>query len=163
RQLRPGDAGQRGVPGAARHDAVRGAGRGAATPGAGRAGRDAAAGRGGPRGPCGRASQRTGVRAGQVRGRVRAAVPVRAGGDAAVRARLRAEWPDDLWPRIRLACVFHPDWAWAEGLTLAETAARAGQDPAEFTLDLLVTDKLRVGCVFERRPPTTEESVRTLL
>ncbi|OLB67306.1 MAG: N-acyl-D-aspartate/D-glutamate deacylase [Actinobacteria bacterium 13_2_20CM_2_72_6] len=83
--------------------------------------------------------------------------------DAAVRARLRAEWPDDLWPRIRLACVFHPDWAWAEGLTLAAAAERAGLDPADFTIELLVADKLRVGCVFERRPPTTEESVRTLL
>jgi N-acyl-D-amino-acid deacylase len=83
--------------------------------------------------------------------------------DAAVRDRLRAEWPDDLWARIRLACVFHPDWAWAEGLTLADAAARAGLAPAEFTVELLVADKLRVGCVFERRPPTTEESIRALL
>jgi N-acyl-D-amino-acid deacylase len=83
--------------------------------------------------------------------------------DPAVRTRLRAEWPDDLWERITLACVFHPDWAWAEGLRLPDAAARAGLDPADFTIELLVADKLRVGCVFERRPPTTEESVRTLL
>jgi N-acyl-D-amino-acid deacylase len=83
--------------------------------------------------------------------------------DAAVRARLRAEWPGDLWPRITLACVFHPDWAWAEGLALPDAAARAGLDPGDFTIDLLVADKLRVGCVFERRPPLTEESVRALL
>jgi len=30
-------------------------------------------------------------------------------------------------------------------------------------VELLVADRLQVGCVFERRPPTSEESVRTLL
>jgi N-acyl-D-amino-acid deacylase len=83
--------------------------------------------------------------------------------DPAVRTRLRAEWSDELWPRITLACVFHPDWVWSEGLALPEAAARAGLDPADFTIELLVADKLRVGCVFERRPATTEESVRALL
>ncbi len=83
--------------------------------------------------------------------------------DPAVRARLRAGWSDDLWPRIRLACVSHPDWAWTEGLWLPDAAAKAGLDPADFAIELLLADDLQVGCVFERRPPTTDESVRALL
>src|SRR5205814_1128437 len=84
-------------------------------------------------------------------------------GDPAVRDRLRAGWSDALWARITLACVAHPDWAWTEGLTLPEAAARAGMDVADFAIELLIADRLQVGCVFERRPPTTDESVRTLL
>jgi N-acyl-D-amino-acid deacylase len=83
--------------------------------------------------------------------------------DAAVRARLRAGWRDELWPRITLAWVSHPDWVWADGLTLSDAAARAGLDPADFTIELLLADELRVGCVFERQPASTEESVRALL
>ena len=84
-------------------------------------------------------------------------------GDPEVRDRLRAGWSGDLWPRITLACVAHPDWSWTEGLTVPEAAARAGLEPADFVVELLVADRLQVGCVFERRPPTSEESVRTLL
>jgi N-acyl-D-amino-acid deacylase len=83
--------------------------------------------------------------------------------DPATRTRLRAQWPDELWPRITLAGVFHPDWRWTEGLRLPDAAARAGLDPADFTVELLVADRLRTGCVFERQPATTEESVRALL
>ncbi len=83
--------------------------------------------------------------------------------DPAVRARLRAGWSDELWPRITLACVTHPDWAWTEGMRLPDAAAKAGLDPAAFAIELLIADKLQVGCVFQRNPPTTDESVRTLL
>ncbi|OLE24940.1 MAG: N-acyl-D-aspartate/D-glutamate deacylase, partial [Actinobacteria bacterium 13_1_20CM_3_71_11] len=83
--------------------------------------------------------------------------------DAAVRDRLRAQWPDELWPRITLACVGHPDWAWTQGLRLPTAAGRAGLDPAELAVELLLADELRVGCVFDQPPTNTDESVRALL
>jgi N-acyl-D-amino-acid deacylase len=83
--------------------------------------------------------------------------------DPAVLARLRARWPDELWPRITLACVDHPDWAWAEGLRLPAAAAKAGLDPADLAIELLHADRLQVGCVFDQPPTNSEESVRALL
>jgi N-acyl-D-amino-acid deacylase len=83
--------------------------------------------------------------------------------DPAVRERLKAGWTDELWPRVTLASVANPDWAWTEGRSIPDAAARAGLDPADFVIELLLADRLRVGCVFERYPPTTEESVRALL
>src|SRR5205814_2422364 len=88
-------------------------------------------------------------------------------GDPTVRDRLRAGWADErrlagpaqvpaheeLWQRITLACVTHPDWTWTEGLTVGAAAGRAGLDPADFAIELLIADRLQVGCVFERRPP----------
>src|SRR5207247_4647710 len=37
------------------------------------------------------------------------AATIAALGDAAVQERLRAGWSGDLWPRLTLACVTHPD------------------------------------------------------
>ncbi len=83
--------------------------------------------------------------------------------DPAVVGRLRAWWPDELWPRITLACVDHPDWAWAEGLRLPAAAAQAGLDPADLAVELLLAGRLEVGCVFDHGPTNSEESVRALL
>ena len=83
--------------------------------------------------------------------------------DPAVRGRLRAQWPDTLWPTISLSQVSHPDWAWTEGLRLPDAAARAGLDPAGLAIELLLADHLQVGCVFDQPPTNSEESVRALL
>jgi N-acyl-D-amino-acid deacylase len=83
--------------------------------------------------------------------------------DPAVRDRLLALWPDDLWPRVTLARVAHRDWAWTEGLRLPEAAARADLAPAALALELLVADGLQVGCVFDHPPTASEDSVRALL
>jgi len=48
---------------------------------------------------------------------------------------------------IRLAMVDHPDWCWAEGLTLADAAAQAGLDLADLVCELLVVTQLAVGTV----------------
>ncbi|HEY2671510.1 MAG TPA: amidohydrolase family protein [Rugosimonospora sp.] len=77
--------------------------------------------------------------------------------------RLRDRWPEDLWPRITLSCVEHPDWAWTEGLRLPDAARRAGLDPAGLAVELLVATGLGVGCVFDQPPAASEDSVRALL
>jgi N-acyl-D-amino-acid deacylase len=83
--------------------------------------------------------------------------------DPAVRARLVAQWPDERWPRITIAYVEHPDWAWTQGLRLPEAADRAGLTPADLAVELLLADRLRVGCVFDQPPTASDESVRALL
>jgi N-acyl-D-amino-acid deacylase len=80
--------------------------------------------------------------------------------DTEVQSRLRASWPDELWPKITIACVEHPDWTWTQGLRMTDAAARAGLDPAELALALLLVEG--VGCVFEQPPTNSEESVRAL-
>jgi N-acyl-D-amino-acid deacylase len=81
--------------------------------------------------------------------------------DADVQARLRAQWRDELWPRVTIACVDHPDWAWTEGLRLSDAAAKAGLAPADLALELLLVEG--VGCIFDQPPTNSEESVRALL
>jgi N-acyl-D-amino-acid deacylase len=83
--------------------------------------------------------------------------------DPAVRARLLAQWPDELWPRVSIACVEHPDWAWTQGLRLPDAARQAGLTPPRLALELLLADDLQVGCVFDQPPTNSEESVRALL
>ena len=48
-----------------------------------------------------------------------------------------------------LSYVGSPEDAWAEGLTVEEAAARTGQDPMEFCLELLATTQLAVVAIFE--------------
>jgi N-acyl-D-amino-acid deacylase len=83
--------------------------------------------------------------------------------DPAVRRRLLARWSDELWPRITLARVVRPDWAWTEGLTLMAAAERAGLAPAALALELLLADELQVGCVFAHPPSNSAASVEALL
>lgn len=54
--------------------------------------------------------------------------------------------------RMRLAYVGAPDWAWAEGLTVADAAARARCDVGDFVLDLLVATRLAVTAVMPLPP-----------
>jgi N-acyl-D-amino-acid deacylase len=83
--------------------------------------------------------------------------------EPSVRDRLHALWSDQLWPRVTLSYVDHPEWAWTEGLRLPEAAAGAGLTPADLAIELLVATELRVGCVFEQPPTASDESLRTLL
>jgi N-acyl-D-amino-acid deacylase len=82
------------------------------------------------------------------------------------RARLARDWWPSLaamWPLIRVA--YAPGFEWAEGLTVAEAAATAGEDPAEFCRLLLIGTGLRAGGVIGRpdEDPADEDSVRALL
>jgi N-acyl-D-amino-acid deacylase len=86
--------------------------------------------------------------------------------DAEVRARLLAEdlpARADVWPRVTLASVPHPDYRWAEGRRLVEVARELGELPDRTALRLLVATGLRVGCVFEQPPTNSAASVRALL
>lgn len=83
--------------------------------------------------------------------------------EPATLTRLSAHWSGELWSRITLACVEHPDWSWTEGLRLPEAAGKAGRSPAQLAIELLLATGLGVGCVFDQPPTATEESVRTLL
>lgn len=83
--------------------------------------------------------------------------------DRAALLELRAGWPDDLWPRITLSCVDHPDWAWTQGCRLVDAAIRAGIPPADLAVELLLATDLTAGCVFEQPRTNSEESVRALL
>lgn len=87
--------------------------------------------------------------------------------DPKIRARLNAEWfsqptpyPLDL---TTLAMVAHPDWRWAEGLTVAAAAKQAGMAEGDFVCDILVASGLAVGIVGFRAGDRTEEDVRAIL
>ena len=83
-----------------------------------------------------------------------------------VRARLLTEdlpARAEVWPRVTLASVPHPDYRWAEGRRLVDVAEQLDEPPALTALRLLVATGLRVGCVFEQPPTGSEASVRALL
>lgn len=69
---------------------------------------------------------------------------------------------DDLWPRVTLAAVPGED-QWAEGKTLLDVAEYWGVTPAEATVRLLISTRLRASCVFAQPPTNSSASVRTLL
>lgn len=93
--------------------------------------------------------------------------------DPAGRARLLADWfptivdypslgPD--WPgMLTLAHVAAPEYAWAHGLTLGDAARRAGTDPAEFALDLLVASRLEVNVVMAVQRERTAAELASIL
>jgi N-acyl-D-amino-acid deacylase len=91
-------------------------------------------------------------------------------GDAAVRARLRAEGfepPGGGLAEVRLSYVEAPAYRAYEGLTLAEAAARAtGREGPEaivdFVCDVIVASALAVGCVSPHRQ-RTEADVQALM
>lgn len=86
--------------------------------------------------------------------------------DPQVRAHLRATWSamrPDLFARITFSWVASPEYAWCEGVTLPEAAARVGADPAELLCDLLIASDLQASCVFRQPPTNTEQDIRALL
>lgn len=66
-------------------------------------------------------------------------------GAIAARADMGPLWAE----HTLLSYIGSPQSAWAEGLTVEQAAARAGQDPMEFCLDLLATTGLAVVAIFE--------------
>jgi N-acyl-D-amino-acid deacylase len=74
--------------------------------------------------------------------------------------RLRILGPD--WAAgIRFASIQAPDWQWAEGRTLAEVSASAGQSPLDFAFDLLAEVSLGVTVVMDvRQAPDDAELAR---
>jgi N-acyl-D-amino-acid deacylase len=97
--------------------------------------------------------------------------------DPGTAGRLDDEWSaghGELWDRITLSHVPADELRWAEGMTLAAAAQRAGLDPAAFCRQVLVATGLEAGCVFghpavpgagEAVHPeaAAEESMRALL
>jgi N-acyl-D-amino-acid deacylase len=83
--------------------------------------------------------------------------------DPEVRAKVLSGLNPDLWPRITLAHVPDPDWAWTEGRALPEVAAEVGRGPGEVLLDLLVATRLAASAVIGQPPSTDDASVRGLL
>ncbi len=83
--------------------------------------------------------------------------------DPEVRHRLCGDWPDEMWPGITLSHVPDDGWRWAEGLRVSEVAERAGREPGDVVIDLLVATRLSAGCVFDYPTGAHEESVRALL
>jgi N-acyl-D-amino-acid deacylase len=87
--------------------------------------------------------------------------------DQAVRVRLKSEWFAGPTPyaleSITIAMAAHPDWRWAEGLTVTAAAAAAGLDPGDFVCDILVASGMAVGIVGFRPGDRTEADVRAIL
>lgn len=83
--------------------------------------------------------------------------------DPAIRAKVLSGLNPQLWPRVTLAHVPDPAWAWTEGLSLPEAAGRLGRPPGEVLLDLLVATRLAASAVIEQPPTTDDASMRALL
>jgi N-acyl-D-amino-acid deacylase len=87
--------------------------------------------------------------------------------DSAIRARLQAEWFADAIPyaleNITIAMVAHPDWRWAEGLTVTAAAAEAKVDPGDFVCEILLASGMAVGIVIFRPSERTEADIRSIL
>ena len=67
------------------------------------------------------------------------------------------------WPeRVRIAHVGAPEYAWVQGLTLAEAAARSGDSPGELAYRMLAASRLAVSAVMTL-PDRTVEELRALL
>jgi N-acyl-D-amino-acid deacylase len=87
--------------------------------------------------------------------------------DESVRGRLKSEWFSVPTPyaleNITIAMAAHPDWRWAEGLTVTAAATAAGLDPGDFVCDILVASGMAVGIVGFRPGDRTEADVRAIL
>lgn len=87
--------------------------------------------------------------------------------DAAVRARLHAEWFSSTAPypfdTTRIAMVADPDWRWAEGLTVSQAAERWGGAEGDFVCEILRASGMAVGVVGYRAGERTEEDMRAVL
>jgi N-acyl-D-amino-acid deacylase len=87
--------------------------------------------------------------------------------DPAIRVRLKSEWfaveLSYAFENIRIALAAHPDWRWAEGLTLTAAAAEAKMDPGDFVCEILSASGMAVGIVVFRPGERTEADVRAIL
>jgi N-acyl-D-amino-acid deacylase len=64
------------------------------------------------------------------------------------------------WTTISISGVADPRSAWAVGATIAELAAARGEDPGVLFCDLLVADRLGVGCLVH---VGNEDNVRAIM
>lgn len=86
--------------------------------------------------------------------------------DPGVRDALGRDWFPSVATRLAgttLAFVADRELAWAEGMPLADAAARAGLGLGEFVCEVLVRSQLAVGCVRAGRPTVGDEDIRALL
>jgi len=84
-----------------------------------------------------------------------------------VRDELRHTWLPALGARLHsatLSFLGHPDFQWAEGMTLQQAAGAWGHgDVTGFICTALTACDLAVGCVMDNGPDRTEEDIRQLL
>jgi N-acyl-D-amino-acid deacylase len=86
--------------------------------------------------------------------------------DRNVRRELNQRWFPSVADRLSdntLSFVAAESLSWAEGMSLADAAARAGSELGDFVCDLLLRSRLAVGCVRGQRPTNGDEDVRDLL
>ncbi|WP_205856355.1 amidohydrolase family protein, partial [Phytoactinopolyspora endophytica] len=79
---------------------------------------------------------------------------------------LRDEWFSkvaDVFDRATIGGAPHDAYRDTEGLTVAEAAAVAGEDPGVFAIELLRATGAAVTAVFAQPPTNTDADVRTLL
>ena len=65
--------------------------------------------------------------------------------------------------RMRLAHIAADDWAWAEGLSVAEAAACAQTNVGDFVVDLLTATRLAVSAVMPLPPGRTIDDLASLI
>ena len=86
--------------------------------------------------------------------------------DAPTRARLRQalldDYPpaDDYWDRLRVSSVKTDANRWCEGQTLRAIAERAGKDPIEAGLDLIVSERAQAAAI---RFSMSDDNLREIL
>ena len=84
-----------------------------------------------------------------------------------VRDRLRHDWFPRIMerrPSITLSFVDHPEFRWAEGMTLPQAAEQWGQgDLTDFICTVLIACDMAVGCVADNGTDRTETDLRHLL
>jgi N-acyl-D-amino-acid deacylase len=87
--------------------------------------------------------------------------------DPAIRARLKSDWFAAALPyaleNITIAMAAHPDWRWAEGLTVTAAAEQSKRDPGDFVCEILSASGMAVGIVGFRPGDRTEADVRAIL
>lgn len=87
--------------------------------------------------------------------------------EPSIRDEFRRTWLPSLGTRLHgatLSFLGHPDFQWAEGMTLPQAAEAWGHgDIADFICTALTACDLAVGCVIDNGPDRTEEDVRRLL
>ncbi|UNK71127.1 amidohydrolase family protein [Microbacterium sp. H1-D42] len=85
--------------------------------------------------------------------------------DPATRAQLDRDWfPTlaELLSRLTISVADHPDWAWAEGLTLTTVAERAGRSIGRAVCDLIVDTGLGAGVIVRQPAANGEADVRAI-
>jgi len=59
--------------------------------------------------------------------------------------------------------IAHPEWRWAEGLSVSDAAEKASLEPGEFVCRVLDASDMAVGVVIHRQGDRTEADIRQIL